>query len=311
MKHKQTLYESFIIFLKGLLMGCADIVPGISGGTIALITGIYKRLIKAVNHAFDLVNKETFHALFTFRFKKFFKIISTFDFLLFIPMLAGVFTAFLSLSNVIHHLMDQYTAFTYAFFFGLILDSAFLIFFRLDKFTLKSFMLSVIGFVMGFIIVGLDGLQTNHSWYIVILSGAVAITAMILPGISGAFMLVLLGQYEFTINLIRTFDVWLLFLFGIGEILGLLLFSRLLSYLMKKHEGLTFSFLIGLMLGTVRLQYQVVSAEVLDFHIILGVIASSLIGILLVLSLEFIPRYQKYKKNHHKKKQISSSLIKK
>ena len=199
-------------FLKGILMGIADIIPGISGGTIALILGIYERLINAI------------------------KSISDFKFL--IPLGLGIFTAIIAGSFTIPYLLDTYPAYIFAFFTGLILGSIKIIYKRIKLHKISGFTLGILGFILAFVITGLKLLQINHSYLIIFFSGIIAISAMLLPGISGSYILLVLGQYKFMLTALKDINIPYILIFIAGAIIGLIFFSRIISYLLKLHHSL-------------------------------------------------------------------------
>ena len=178
-------------------MGSADIVPGVSGGTIALITGIYERLIYAISRIRFSFLKPLLKANFS-EFKE--KLIDEIDFELFVPLILGIGIAFITLAKVISYLLDTQTAYTFSFFLGLILASAYILYTRLENFNIKLIIISLIGIILSYIFVGLNPIATNHSLIVIFISGLIAICAMILPGISGSFLLLLLGQYQYMLN---------------------------------------------------------------------------------------------------------------
>lgn len=277
------------IFLRGLFMGTADIMPGVSGGTIALITGIYERLI----HSISKINFEFVKPLLKGNFQESKTILKKeVDFELFIPLILGIGIAILSMSRLMQFLLTNYITYTYAFFSGLILASAYIVYTEIDGFSVKNFIFGIIGFVFAFIFVGLNPIQANHSLLIIFFSGFVAICAMILPGISGAFVLLLLGQYEYMINALNKFSINEIITFMAGAAIGILSFSRILDYLLKNHESITMSFLVGLMLGTLRMPYQKISIadnSAIIFSVLLGIIA---FGIVMIMEKKF--RYIDY-----------------
>ncbi|NIP35152.1 MAG: DUF368 domain-containing protein, partial [Thermoplasmata archaeon] len=184
--------ESVVIFLKGLLMGSADIVPGVSGGTMALITGIYERFV----HAIRTVNfrwltrrakgdregaKEAWRSI---------------DFALLVPLLIGILVAILIFSQVITYVLDHQPGPTYAFFFGLILASAGFVYRYVDSIDARHLIAGAAGFVFVVLVVGMEEITSNHSLPVLFVSGAIAVCAMILPGISGSLILLILGQYK-------------------------------------------------------------------------------------------------------------------
>ncbi|MFP4111606.1 MAG: DUF368 domain-containing protein [Candidatus Woesearchaeota archaeon] len=293
MAKKNRFVSSIIIFFKGLLMGSADIVPGVSGGTIALITGIYTRLVDGISNFFKVLNFESLKAFATFDKKKIKYIIRSIDFALFIPLFLGIATAFLSLANLIHYLMEEATVKTYAFFFGLILGSAVFLYKKLKHIDLNTILFAIIGFLISFLVTGFTGVSANHSFPVIFGSGAIAITAMILPGISGSFMLVLLNQYEYVIGAIKDLNIGIIFVFALGAFFGLLAFTRLLKYLLHSKENLTMGFLIGLMLGSLRLQYTIISENQMTTPVFIWMIVVGIIGFSIVFLLDlFGKRYE-------------------
>jgi len=281
-------------------MGSADIIPGVSGGTIALITGIYERLISAI----EAINLKFFLYFFKgFIDKKYFKIardgFRKIDFNFLIILSFGIAVAFISLANVISFLLDFYPSYTYAFFFGLIITSAIFIFYSNKKdMNVLAWIFIIPGFLSGFFIVGLNSIQAGHSVLIIFFSGIVTFCAMILPGLSGAFILLLIGQYDFMLGILRDiggFDfsrILFVLSYLIGGLVGLLLFSRILSYLLKKQRGITLSFIVGLMIGALRLPIQLIYQESIDFIII---IFSGIIGILIMVFVTYFANKMPFK----------------
>jgi len=279
----------FAIFFRGLFMGTADIMPGVSGGTIALITGIYERLV----HSISKINFQFLKPLLKGRFRESWDILlEEVDFQLFIPLLMGIGLAILTLSRLMSYLLTNYDAYTYAFFSGLIIASTYIVYSEIDGFSFKNLSFGIIGFVFAFIFVGLNPIQANHTLPIIFFSGMLAICAMILPGISGAFILLLINQYEYMINALNSFSIIEIITFILGAFIGIMTFSRLLDYLLRHYEHLTMSFLVGLMLGTLRLPYQkiaVTDTSSIIVSVVLGVIA---FGIVFIMEKKF--RYIDY-----------------
>jgi putative membrane protein len=272
------LKEPLVIFLKGLFMGTADIIPGVSGGTIALITGIYERLVHAIS-SIDL----RFISHFVKRdFDGAKKSIRNIDFQLFIPLLIGIGLAIILMSRVMDYFLQNFEAPTYAFFFGLILASAVLIYRKVEGFSVIIMLFSITGFLAGFFFTGLATLQIGHSLPIIFVSGMIAICAMILPGISGAFMLLLLNQYEYMLSVLKDFQFLEIFIFIIGALIGILAFSRVLDRVLRKYKSYTLAFLIGLMLGALRLLYENVESSI---DSIWPVVISGLLGFFIILVL--------------------------
>lgn len=275
----KNLKEYFLTFLRGIFMGTADAIPGVSGGTIALITGIYERLIYAINNINTIIIKE----LFQLNIKKAFKNTKKLDFRLFIPLALGIIIALFTFAHIIGYLLTNQTAITYAFFFGLILSSAFFVYKHTHNNHLKNIPSLLIGILLAILITGLTKTATAHTNIIIFLSGVIAICAMILPGISGAFILVLLNQYEFILNIIKTLQINKLLIFALGAIIGILSFSKLLFYLLKKHKKQTMALLTGLMLGSLRIPFYKITTTYTN---IWTTIISAIIGFTIVFILE-------------------------
>ena len=268
-------------------MGSADIIPGISGGTIALITGIYERLIQSIksidlkiipNLVRGIINKNYL--------KKAKKDFLNIDFPFLLPLLAGICVAFLALAPVINLLFENYPSYTSAFFFGLIISSACVMFIKIRfQTTWKSIGFLLIGLTVGILIVGLQWIQTEHSQIIIFFSGIISFCAMILPGISGAFILYLFGQYEFMLGVLQEIELMdfsklsFAIVYVVGGLIGLLVFSRILSFLFKKYKAQTMSFVIGLMVGALRIPAEKISfaAENMMFTILFGVIGTFIV----------------------------------
>lgn len=282
---KNELLNSILIFLRGLFMGSADIIPGVSGGTIALITGIYERLV----HAIGKINFSFVKPLVKGDFSGFkIKLMEEIDFQLFIPLLLGIAIAMLTLSKVIGFLLDYYTAYTFAFFLGLILASSYVLYTHLVKISPKIILISIIGFILAFIFVGLNPIAANHTLPILFFSGMIAICAMILPGISGAFVLLLLGQYKYMLHALNTLNLVEIIIFCLGALIGILGFSKLLDYLLKHYKEITLAFLIGVMIGTLRTPYNEITANISGSIVINLIICLVLIivGFLLIFFME-------------------------
>jgi len=241
-------------------MGSADIIPGVSGGTIALVTGIYERFIlalKSINLRFvyyfflGVIDKKNLEKAK----KQFFAI----DFSFLIPLALGILFAFLTLANIIGFLLETMPAQTFAFFFGLILSSAFYVYYSHKKlFQVYSIIFILLGIILGYFVVGLENIQIDHSPLMIFASGIISFCAMMLPGLSGAFVLLVLGQYTFLLDVLRDiihFEfgmILFVFVYGLGGLVGLLGFSRVLSYLFTKYKSATIAFITGLMLGALR-----------------------------------------------------------
>ena len=277
-------YEAFLIFIRGILMGSADIVPGVSGGTIALITGIYERLIYSISK----INFKFIKPLVKLDFKGFWReLLDEIDFGFFIPLVLGIGIAMLTIAKVVTYCMNVYTALTYAFFLGLIIASAYILLKKIPKLQIKHIAFVILGLVLAYVFVSLNPIATNHSLPVIFISGLIAICAMILPGISGSFLLLLLGQYEYMLTALHELHFTELVVFIIGAVIGILGFSKLLNYLLKKYEEVTMAFLIGVMLGTLKIPaINVVENVTLNLTGLLPCIIVAVIAFVLIIVLE-------------------------
>ena len=231
--------------VKGFCMGASDVVPGVSGGTIALITGIYEDLIHAIK-SFDL---PSLHLLLRFRIKDFLNRVS-YQFLAAVGI--GILVAVFSLAKILSWLLQNEPVLLWSFFFGLILGSIVIVGRRVDDWIMSRWAVFGVGALGAYFLVGLVPLSTPERAWFLFLSGAIAICAMILPGISGSFILVLMGKYEFVLQAVNDRDLMSLGIVAAGACAGIVLFSRLLSWLLDRYHDLTVSLLAGLMLGSLR-----------------------------------------------------------
>lgn len=239
-------------------MGACDIIPGVSGGTIALITGIYERLITAVGN----IHLTTFAHLLKGRKVEFAREISLMDPGFLVVLLAGIGLAALIMSRVILFILEFYSFQAFAFFFGIIVASSVLIYVQIERADqVIAGLWLVPGLIAGISIAGFDQSTLGHSLPVVFVTGMVALCAMILPGISGAYITLLMNQYEYLLGAVRGFDLWVIVVFVLGGMAGLLAFSRVLKYLLATHHTKTLAFLTGLMLGSTRLLLDMVGAE--------------------------------------------------
>lgn len=241
----QTSKEHLLTFARGFCMGAADLVPGVSGGTMAFILGIYHHLLDAL-HA---INLDLMRLILSLRWKDAFRV---FPWRFLSALGLGIVVAIVSLSRPIHWALREHPSLVWAFFFGLVLASVTVVRKRVAKWSSGLVVVMLITTLLSFYFVGLIPLETPHTPFFVFLSGAIAICAMILPGISGAFILVLLGKYGYILGALISLDILAIFTFGAGCILGLLSFSRLLRWLITHFHDPTIAALTGLMLGSLR-----------------------------------------------------------
>jgi len=234
-----------LTYLKGLAMGAADIVPGVSGGSIALIAGIYQELLDSIN-AFNWNN---LLLLKSFRIKEFYLRLNG-NFLL--SLVLGIMTSIFALSRVITYLMDEHPIPLWSFFSGLILVSAFLILKEIKQWNLVVIVSIAIGTAFAWWVTNLPPTTTPNDYWFTFVAGAIAICAMILPGISGSFVLLILGQYERILQAVLDKDFVTLALFASGCLVGILSFSRVVAYLLRRFHAATIGLLSGFMLGSVN-----------------------------------------------------------
>ena len=232
--------------MRGMAMGASDIVPGVSGGTMALILGIYEELIDSIRM---IGQPEFFRAALKFRIKDALTILN-WEFMLAISL--GIGLAILTLSHLLEQLLVNQPVYLWSFFFGLVLASVLMVSKRVKHWTPRLGAVLVLGAVASFVLVGLVPARTPESWWFLFLSGALAICAMILPGISGAFILVLLGKYEYVLSAVNGRDIFTLALVAAGALIGLVTFAQILSWLFKKYHDSTIALLLGLMIGSLR-----------------------------------------------------------
>lgn len=230
------------LYLKGIAMGSADVVPGVSGGTIAFITGIYTELLDSIK----AVNLQALIILFKQGPKAAWKAING-TFL--VTLLAGILTAILTLVKVIHYLLDQHAVLLWSFFFGLILASSLHMAKQIKHWQPTTFMALFVGALIAAIISIASPTSIEASYLNIFIAGSIAICAMILPGISGSFILLLMGLYAPVLAAVKGFQLDIMLIFALGAVLGLMLFSRLLSWLLHHYQDLMFSLLTGFMLG--------------------------------------------------------------
>ena len=249
------------LFFSGFLMGSADVVPGVSGGTMAFILGIYQELIEAIR---KFTAAQNLKLLLTLQFKK---LLKDLPWRFILPLFLGIISAIVLTASGIKWLLENRPSQIWAFFFGLVLASILCVINRVKCWKIDRILVLAIGAAAAWILVGLPFSECPpNEWWYLILCGAVAICAMILPGISGSFILVLMGKYDTVIGAVHHLKTaiishdWsavppqlaVLGLFVVGVVIGLASFVRLLSWLLKKHPDLTIAALIGFMAGSLR-----------------------------------------------------------
>jgi putative membrane protein len=260
-----SLKKASVLSLRGLCMGSADVIPGVSGGTIALITGIYEELIQAIRSIDTAVLKKILKVDFK-------GALAHIHIRFLISLFTGIAIAILSLARLMNYLLHHQPVYTWSLFFGLIAASIVVVGRQINNWWGVAGISFIAGTAAATLIVSLIPVTTPESLWFVFLCGLVAICAMILPGISGAFILLILGKYEFiTATLKNPFlphNALIIAVFGIGCVIGLMGFSRVLNYLLKRYHNLTIAFLTGLMTGSIIKIWP--WKEVLETRIIRG-----------------------------------------
>lgn len=226
-------------------MGAADVVPGVSGGTIAFITGIYEELINSIKG----INLKAIKLFFTGRWFSFWKQING-NFLL--AVFSGIFISVLSLAKVLEYLLENQPILIWSFFFGLVMASSYVVSRKITRWQYPKIVALVAGIGIAFYITSVTPTTTTDASWFVIFSGGLASCAMILPGISGSFILLLLGKYTFALHAVNERIILDLLLLGAGAVTGLIIFANLLSWLLRKYHDVTIAVLVGFMIGSLN-----------------------------------------------------------
>ena len=234
-----------LIYLKGMLMWACDVIPWVSGWTIAVITGIYERLIQAIKNV--IPNLKYF---FKWKWKTFWKNI---DGIFLLCLILWIGTSILLFANIITSAMENYPILIWSFFVGLILISAVFLWKQVKR-DWKTILCLIIFWVLAYFITAPTNtpLSITSTWWWTLICGSIAICAMILPGISGSFMLVLLWMYETIMLAIKNFDITTIWIFATWAVIGIVLFSNVLSWLFKHYKMITLASLTGFMLGSLN-----------------------------------------------------------
>lgn len=302
-----------MVTVKGICMGAADVIPGVSGGTIAFMTGIYEDLVGSINN----INITALKLLFTGKFKQFWKHING-NFLL--SLITGILISILSLAKLMQYLLNHQPIQTWAFFFGLIVASSIFILKGIKAWKVKDFVMLVFGIILGVVVCTLSPTETPDGLWFILICGAIAICAMILPGISGSFILLILGKYEYMMGTIADIvsgkgdlmDFLTVIVFIIGAAAGIIAFSKFLHWLLEHYHRETLLVMAGFIIGSlvkvwpwsdkktvVLSQFpelaasgENIPAEVIDKYFgmvdmhIGGAVAFALIGFILVVGIE-------------------------
>lgn len=237
----------FYIFLKGIAMGVANVIPGVSGGTIAFITGIFERFIFSLK-SFDL---KALKLIFNGKLNDF---VEYTDFKFIITVISGMIIALLSLAKLLDYLFLHYPVYVWSFFFGLILASIYYVGITIKKWNFYTLIFLLFGIFFGVIFLFVNPGQPNNNLLYILLCGAVSISGMILPGLSGSFLLVLMGNYELVmIDAVSTFNLIILIPFLAGSVIGLVAFSHILAYVIKNYKNHTLALITGFIFGSLTI----------------------------------------------------------
>ena len=246
-----TIKNYLTVGIKGACMGAADVIPGVSGGTIAFITGIYDQLVGSIAS----INAEAFRLLLQGRFKDFWRHING-GFLL--SLIAGIGLSVITLAGLMQMLLTTYPIQTWAFFFGLIVASSIFILRGISGWHLREYLMVILGVLLGATVCTLSPTQTPDGLWFIFLSGAIAICAMILPGISGSFILLILGKYQYIMGCISdlvsgtdvTRNLLILGVFAAGALVGIIGFSKLLHWLLARWNKEVLIIMAGFIIGS-------------------------------------------------------------
>ncbi|MBR1926725.1 MAG: DUF368 domain-containing protein [Bacteroidales bacterium] len=289
------MIKNIVVALKGFAMGAANVIPGVSGGTIALLTGIFNELIEALN---AVLSVSSWKLLLKGDFKGFWKSIRG-TFLLWLAV--GVVISVFSLAKLMGYVLSHYPVQTWAFFFGLIIVSAVFMLSDIKGWKAGDVLWLILGIALGAVICLLSPTETTSATWFIAVCGAIAICTMILPGISGSFILVLLGKYEYIMKAVSELDIPVLVVFALGCVIGIVAFSKFLHWLIGRHEKPTLLVLIGFTLGALVKVWPWADTAAREAANILtgtpagtlhigGAVAWALVGAGLVLALELMTR---------------------
>ena len=283
------------VFLKGMLMGICDLVPGISGGTIAFVTGIYERLVRDVSKvlSFSVIWEILLISLLFLikprknRLSDVKKVYGMYDIAFLLTLFLGLIVAIILGSRIILFLLDEYFVFTMSFFVGLIVSSSAVIYKRIDDHKVNDRLIGVLGFVVGGLLLFLVPIGLNVSLGYVFLSGFIGVGAMFLPGISGSYLLYILGSYEYVLYAVRDFDFNVIVVFVLGAFLGAIFISKFILFMFKNYKSKMLYFLFGFVLGALLIPIRDVMTEGIVWF---GVVLFFYLGFIIVL---IVSKYEK------------------
>ena len=236
--------NDIIVALKGFGMGAANVIPGVSGGTIALLTGIFSRLVNCLN---SLMEISTWKTLFKGDFKGFWEKV---DGRFLLALAIGVLVSVFSLAKLMEYVLHVHPVQTWGFFFGMIAASATVMLLDVKNWKWKDVCWAVLGAILGITICTLSPTQTTDDMWFIFVCGAIAICTMILPGVSGSFILLIFGKYDYIMSAVSSLNWPVLIVFGVGCVVGILAFSKFLHWLLDKFERQTMLVLVGFVIGS-------------------------------------------------------------
>jgi putative membrane protein len=292
------IINNIVVALKGFAMGAANVIPGVSGGTIALLTGIFNELIDSLN---AIMSISTWKLLIKGNFKEFWKTING-TFLLWLAI--GVIISVFSLAKLMEYVLAHHPVQTWAFFFGLIVVSAVFLLYDIKDWKGSDVIWLVFGVALGAFICLMSPTETTSDLWFIAVCGAIAICTMILPGISGSFILVLFGKYEYIMKAVSELNIPVLLVFALGCVIGIVAFSKFLHWLIGKYEKQTLLVLIGFTIGALVKVWPWADKAAYDAANVLngqpsgtlhigGAVAWALIGAGMVLAMELLTRKKK------------------
>lgn len=305
-KVKRKISDYIVLAVKGVCMGAADVIPGVSGGTIAFLTGIYAELINSIKS----INGAALKKLLSFDIAGFWRSING-NFL--ISVFAGILISVFSLAKLMQYLLVHHPVEVWSFFFGLIVASAIYVLREVDKWKLSYVISAVFGIAAAAWICMVTPGETTDALWFVFVSGMIAICAMILPGISGSFILLLMGKYAFIMKALTDFDIPVIVVFGLGALIGIIAFSHFLSWLLSRFYMQTICVLSGFMIGSLIkvwpwkqvlgdgfdrpvlpsvYEMETGNSSELAYAVLFGVI-----GVALVFTIELVVKYMKSHKS--------------
>lgn len=281
--------KDIIVALKGFFMGAANVVPGVSGGTIALLTGIYSRIINAID---ALMRVNNWKLLLKGDFRGFWNAV---DGRFLLSLGTGVVLSIFTLAKLMEYVLANHPVQTWAFFFGLILASVYYMLRDIKNLRWTDAVQVLAGLVLGLVVCTLTPTKTPDSMWFIFICGAIAICTMILPGISGSFILVVLGKYDYIMRAVSALDLPILLVFALGCVVGILAFAKFLHWLLARYERSTMLVLIGFVLGSlVKVWPWHDTSAIPDGQLhIASAIIWCLVGLAFIISVEFFSRGKK------------------